>query len=106
MMPRSHTEEILLHIGQVDITGTYMSNNTIRSLGSIPINLSSKDKRNIEGLVKMLRENRLKYREDFEMLGDALYSVLLKNPIGEKINRILFEYSESTVCLKLILDFG
>lgn len=60
-----------------------------------PVNLDPLQRRTIETLIKMLRENRLSYAEDFITLGANLYSVLFYdkdgklNEIGEELIRVI-----------------
>ena len=47
--------------------------------------------RTIEIFNDMLRDNRLREREEYEVLGAHLYSVLFDNPIGAALNKIRYE---------------
>src|SRR5690242_15113212 len=70
----------------------------VESFGDIKeesIFLPSDMERDILMWIRMLRENRLVYREEFETIGANLYSALLGNRIGEIVNRILFEYNST-----------
>lgn len=74
-----------------------------------PLSLSSHMKKEMVMWIRMLREDRLRYRDEFEFFGAKLYSVLLANKIGETVNRVLFEKSgtnaENLNFLRIELEF-
>ena len=63
----------------------------VGDFGEVPLSLSYEMKHEILLWIRMLREDRLRYSEEFEFFGAKLYSVLLHNEIGKTIDRILFE---------------
>ena len=57
----------------------------------------------IEVLIDMARHNRLREEDEYRLLGEHLYSVLLDNQIGRDLNRAL--YNPDLKLVRVLLEF-